>query len=95
MEISVLSNVVTIKGNIKTVGDYQEIKKAVDAVVINNKNVVIKILDSISMTSSVIGYFNKLILKDGIAISMVVADKQLIELLDDLNLTKMFQVKKG
>jgi len=95
MEVKISSNVVTIRGNIKTVKDYQDIKNALDSIVLNSKTVSLKIIDSISITSSVIGYLNKLVLKDGIDLSIYVGDPQLIELFDDLNLTSMFKVRKG
>ena len=95
MELNISSNVVTIRGNIKTVRDYQDIKNAVDSIASNSKTVVLKIIDSISVTSSVIGYLNKLVLKDGVDLSIYVGDPQLLELFDDLNLTSMFKVRKG
>jgi hypothetical protein len=94
MELSVSGNMVTIKGNIKTVSDYQEIKGNLDAITSNTKSMTIKILDSISITSSVIGYLNKLVLKDGVSLSIEVGNQQLKELFDDLNLTALFKVRK-
>jgi len=95
MEISVSANTVKIKGNIKTVSDYQDIKNTIDTIVAGDKRVTIHIIDSISITSSVIGYFNKLVLKDGVDISIIVGNEQLKELFDDLSLTSLFKVKKG
>ncbi|WP_297443304.1 hypothetical protein [Sulfurimonas sp.] len=94
MELSTSSNVVTIKGNIKNLSDHQAIKEAIDALATTNKNIKIKITDSISIISSVIGYLNKLVLKDGVDISIDVGNAQLKELFDDLNLTTLFKVKK-
>jgi len=94
MEISSSENIVTIKGNIKTVSNYKTIKSAIDNLTTKKKNITIKIADSFSITSSVIGYFNKLILKDKIDISMTVSNSQLIELLEDLNLVQLFKARK-
>ncbi|MFA6192795.1 MAG: hypothetical protein WC665_10635 [Sulfurimonas sp.] len=94
MNISTSSNRVIIDGNIKSVGDFQSIKNSVESVVLNNKSIVIDIKNSLSLTSAVIGYFNKLILKDRINVQVNVGDKQLYELLDDLNLTSVFNLKK-
>ena len=94
MEISSSSNIVTIKGNIKSIGDFQEIKNSIDTLINTHKNLIIELKESISITSSVLGYFNKLILKDGIKISLHVKDIQLISLLDDLNLSQVFNIKK-
>jgi len=93
MEISISSNVFTITGNIKTVSDYQSIKNSMDALVNQHKSITINITSSLSITSSVIGYFNKLILKDKIDIHMNIGNAQLVELLNDLNLSTVFKVK--
>jgi len=92
MKISVSGNVVTISGNIKSISDYQDIKNLLDA--LENKNVVINIKDSISITSSVIGYLNKLVLKDKVRIQMNIGNEQLMKLLEDLNLVSVFNAKK-
>jgi len=94
MKISVSGSKVTIDGNIKSVNDFQTIKSTIDDVVENNDQMTLIISDSISITSSVIGYFNKLILKDGIKIEMLLGNDDLISLLEDLNLTSVFNVKK-
>ncbi len=94
MDISVSSNVVTVTGNIKTVNDFQNIKTNIDAVVASQKSIVVNLVDSLSVTSSVIGYFNKLVLKDKIDLTLGVANEQLIELLEDLSLGSLFKVRK-
>jgi len=95
MDIVTSNNSITITGNIKTVMDYQTIKENIDTVVETHQKISIHIVDSISMTSSIIGYFNKLILKDKIQVDMKVSNEQLLELLEDLNLTALFHVTKG
>jgi len=94
VEISTVSSNVTINGNIKSVSDFQKIKSAVDGVVTQHKSITISIVESLSITSSVIGYFNKLILKDGINIHINIGNAQLMELLNDLNLATVFKAKK-
>ncbi len=94
MDISVSSNTLTITGNIKSVSDFQKLKNTIDSIVSQHKSVVLHIVDSLSITSSVIGYFNKLVLKDGINLQINAGNQQLIELLDDLNLSSVFKVKK-
>lgn len=94
MQISISSNSITIDGNIKSVNDYQEIKKSVSSLVSANNEITIIIKDSLSITSSVIGYFNKLVLKDGIKITMRIGNAQLMELLEDLNLQSVFNASK-
>lgn len=95
MEISTASNIVTITGNVKSVSDFQALKSAIDGVISQHKNITINIKDSLSITSSVIGYLNKLVLKDKINIDMNVGNNQLLELLDELGLTSVFRAKKG
>jgi hypothetical protein len=95
MELEVSSNTLIIKGNIKSINDFQNIKQKVDAMIVNNKLININILDSLSITSSVIGYFNKLVLKDNIDIYMNVKNEQLLNLLEDLNLISTFKVKRS
>jgi len=95
MEISTSSNIITIKGNIKSVKDFQEIKMTADSLKVDNKSIIVNIIDSLSITSSVIGYFNKLILKDKIDIRMNIGNAKLLELLSDLNLTTVFKAKKA
>lgn len=95
MEISTTSNTIRIDGNIKSVSDFQAIKNSVDDVVSHHKSIVIQIPDSISLTSSVIGYFNKLVLKDAVRIELVVGNPQLLELFQDLNLSGTFNVRKS
>ena len=95
MEISTSANIVTITGNIKSVGDFQTIKSTLDSFTISNKSIVIDIVDSISITSSVIGYLNKLILKDGILLNMKIGNPQLMALIEDLNLTGTFKARKA
>lgn len=95
MDISIASNIVTITGNIKTIGDFQEIKTNVDALTSSYKSVVIDVVDSISIMSSVIGYFNKLILKDKIKITLRASNSKLLELLEDLNLGSLFNVTRA
>lgn len=94
MEIEASSNNITIKGNIKSVSDFQHIKQVVDGVVASYKEININIIDSLSITSSIIGYLNKLVLKDNINIYMNVGNDQLLHLLDDLNLVSTFKAKR-
>jgi hypothetical protein len=94
MEIQIQSNVVNIRGNIKTMQDYQQIKESLDTLSKTQKTIIINMLDSISITSSVIGYLNKLVLKDKINLSINVSSSTLKELFDDLNLTSLFHVRK-
>ncbi len=94
MEILVSGNSITVNGNIKSVSNFQEIKNSLDSLTMQNKSIVINIIDSLSITSSVIGYFNKLILKDKIDVQINVGNNQLYDLLNELNLISVFRVRK-
>jgi hypothetical protein len=94
MEISVSSGVVTIRGNIKSVSDYQTIKREIDGMVTSGASLTLRIPESISITSSVIGYFNKLVQKDKVNMTMQIGNTQLMELIDELNLKALFNAKK-
>lgn len=95
MTLTTHSSIITIEGNIKTLDDFQQIKGAIDAMVSHYDRIEFIIKDSISMTSSVIGYINKTIHKDKVLVSMRVSDERLYTTLHDLGLLKVFNVKKG
>lgn len=94
MDVETSGNIVTITGNIKSISDFQSIKRALDLLTFKQDSVIIEIKDSISVTSSVIGYFNKLVLKDEINITLHVGNEKLMALLDDLNLATVFKAVK-
>jgi len=48
------------------------------------------ILESMSMPSSVIGFFVKLVNRDKVKVQMRIQDPRLLELLGELNLTELF-----
>ncbi len=95
MKITNIDSVVTVAGNVKSIGDLQAIKQCLDSVTQSYDSITIKMLDSISMTSSVIGYLTKLVYKDNIHIKMIAGDHRLYELLDELSLISQFNVQKS
>ncbi|HIC10369.1 MAG TPA: hypothetical protein EYO61_03300 [Campylobacterales bacterium] len=95
MQITRDENVITIHGNIKSVSDYTEIQGHLQAAIANgNTSITIKIVDSISITSSVIGIFLKVIKKDGVNLTVLVGNKHLYDLLNELNLLAVFNVRQ-
>lgn len=95
MEIKVHGSQVEIKGNIKTPENYMAIKEHVQRIVDKGTNDIQFIIeDSLSMTSSVIGYLMKLVNVDKVQINMQIRDKRLIELMEELDLVRLFGVKK-
>jgi hypothetical protein len=95
MEIKSSAGSVTITGNIKTIADFQSIKQTIDGVVATHKSIIINVIDSLSITSSVIGYFNKLVLKDKVDMRLSIGNEQLLHLLDDLNLVSTFKAQRS
>ncbi len=93
MQIDTKLNVVTISGNIKSIANFLEIKRVLDTILRSKRDIIIKIPDSISMTSSVIGYFNKLVLKDNIKLTLMIGNAMLLDLLNDLNLASLFNTR--
>lgn len=84
-----------IKGNIKTITDYEDIKRAIKEQMGRQiKDIDVKIEDSFSITSSVVGFFLKVINKDKINLKILVKDDRLYKILRDLNLLELFKVSK-
>jgi hypothetical protein len=87
-------NELTIVGNIKTIEDSLEIKKAIEVLLQKGaKNIVMKIQDSFSMTSTVIGHLMKLVNIDKIPVSVQLGDQRLFQLLEDLSLVQTFNAR--
>lgn len=85
---------ITILGNIKTTDDYLAIKKLSNSLIEGGaRQLTLVLLDSIAMTSSVIGYLIKLINHDKIKIAVHISDKRLMELLTELNLAGLFNAR--
>jgi len=96
MELERSGNVVTIKGNIKSVEDSALIKDAIKKIKGEGaRNLELRIVDSFSMTSTVIGNLMKLVHHDKVQLAMIVGDERLYELLDELNLVQDFNVRQG
>jgi hypothetical protein len=92
MKTEIHNNTIVIKGNITSISDAEKIINLLHSLS-NNDVIILKILDSFSLPSSIIGELLKL--HDmGKKIILEVKDPVLYELLDDLNLTKTFSVKR-
>ncbi len=95
MEIKRNGSEIIISGNIKNTTDYQEIKDNVNELIKSgSKSIIVKTPESFSMTSSVIGFFIKVIFQDKVPIHVYVKDDRLYSLLEDLNLLDTFKVQK-
>lgn len=95
MELHVDGAILTINDNIKSVEHFQLIKSELDAMKRHHSSILIHIPDSMSITSSVIGYLMKLIHKEDIEVSIKAGDERLISLLNDLGLKGEFNVRKA
>jgi len=92
MDIKQSGSIIEVDGVIKTINDSQMLVSAIkDAA--RNGNVVIKVNDSFSLPSTVIGELLK-IKDNGVNVTLEVKDEILYELLDDLNLVSAFNVRK-
>ncbi|MGD9808469.1 MAG: hypothetical protein AB7E76_12295 [Deferribacterales bacterium] len=88
-------NVLEITGNIKSLDDYNKIKRESQSMVAHGEtHITLNVVDSLSMVSSVIGYLIKMINVDGIHLTVNVWDERLYKLLDQLNLLDLFNVHK-
>lgn len=88
------SNEIIISGNIKTIGDSQQIKDILNSIVAHgSRNLHLKISDSFSMTSEVIGHLMKLTGRDQVKLTIIVGDNRLYKLLVELCLVKAFNVR--
>ncbi|MGD0283139.1 MAG: hypothetical protein ABSB95_12345 [Dissulfurispiraceae bacterium] len=86
---------ISILGHIKSIEDYHDIKVSVrDLIGKGNNSITINVPESLSMTSSVIGFLLKLVYIDKVDIAMRVRDERLYDLLDILNLITAFNVTK-
>lgn len=85
-----------ITGEMKTIEDYTSIKTSLNnAINQGMTHIVIDIKDSLTITSSIIGLFTKTVHGDGLKISLIIHKDRLYNLLEDLNLITVFNVKKA
>lgn len=88
------SNELIITGNIKTVEDSIQLKNALNKMATaGNSSIHLKIIDSMSMTSTAIGYLMKLVNIEHIKLSVTAGDERLYVLLEELGLLQLFNVR--
>ena len=88
------ANELTIIGNIKSIEDSMEIKKTISVLQKKGvKSILLRIQDSFSMTSTVIGNLMKVVNVDKTPVSLVVGDPRLYRLFEDLSLLQVFNVR--
>lgn len=93
---SASSTQIIIEGNIKSLSDNNELKKSVENSWVDHssKPIEIHIKDSFIITSSAIGFLIKFIKKDNMKILIYISDSDLYEMLDDMNLIEVLNIKK-
>ncbi|MBJ6723378.1 hypothetical protein [Geomesophilobacter sediminis] len=91
MQLERTGSEITILGNIKSIQDSASIKNAVGAAIMEgHKKVALRIKDSFSMPSAVIGYLMKVVHHDQVQLVVEVGDERLLTLLESLNLETIF-----
>lgn len=86
-------NEVVITGNIKSVEDSLLIKETINTLVAQgSQNIHLKIKDSLSITSTMIGFLMKLVHQEKVHLFITVGDSRLYSLLEELKLLQQFNV---
>jgi len=90
------NNTITIKGHISTLNHYMEIKQVIhESIAANNLQAfTILIPDSNTITSSMIGFFIKIVNMDRINLTLKVGQEDLFNMLKDLNVATLFNLEK-
>ncbi len=84
----------TITGNIKSIEDSISIKQAIIRLRRDGaQSLRMNIIDSFSITSTVIGNLMKLVHHDKVSLSLIVGDQRLYDLLAELNVVQTFNVR--
>lgn len=84
----------TIYGHIKKTESYFDLKKSIDTLIEEGvKTIDIKIPDSLTITSSIIGLLLRADKEDGIKVNLHVGQQQLYQLLENLNMSEVFNVR--
>ena len=88
------SNEVVITGNVKSVEDSIRIKDTVGGLIAKGShNVQLRMVDSLSLTSTAIGFLMKIVHQDKVQLSITVGDRRLYTLLEELGLVQKFNVR--
>ncbi len=89
-------NEITLKGNIRSIRDYLNIKEAVSRMVENGAGRIdVKAPESCTITSSVIEFLTKVILQDKVKITFYVGNCGLYGLLEELELIDTLNVVRA
>jgi len=94
MKLETQDYVISIKGNISTISDFESIKQSLEEIRSRHDKIILKIFDSLVINSSLIGYLVKIVNQDGVIINLFAGNDILYELLDDLGLAKTLNLQK-
>ncbi len=87
------SNELVLSGPIKTIDDSMAVRAEVQKLVEEGaSSLVLRIEDSFALPSAVIGYLMKLVNRDKVRLTLLAGDHRLRELLDELQLSGIFNV---
>ncbi|OQX74385.1 MAG: hypothetical protein B6D59_02695 [Campylobacteraceae bacterium 4484_4] len=87
-------NGIEIYGTIRDMNEITQIKDQIEALKLGEGEILnISIRGSFAMPSALIGYLLKLVEQQKIDLSLTVDDEMLAELLEDLNLQKVFNLR--
>jgi hypothetical protein len=93
-DIKKLTGAISIIGNIKNRNDIGNIKVSIASYNLKDGDAfTIEVKDSFAMPSAMIGYLMQLVEQDKIRLSLKVGNEKLAELLDDLGLSQVFNIK--
>lgn len=86
-------NEVIITGNIKSGEDSIQIKTTINELLARgSRSIHLKIMDSLSMTSTMIGFLMKVVHQEKVHLLITVGDSRLYSLLEELSLVQQFNV---
>lgn len=87
-------NEIIITGNIKSVEDSIQIKTTINELLARgSRSIHLKVMDSLSMTSTMIGFLMKVVHQEKVHLLITVGDSRLYSLLEELNLVQQFNVR--
>lgn len=95
MQIEINGNEVTLAGNMINIDDHKLVKEKIMWLINGGvKDIVIFTPSPFSITSSIVGFFTKIIFQDKVKLTLYIKDPILYGLMEDLNLVETFNIKK-
>ena len=96
ISLNVKNNEVIVSGDVVSISDYWLIKeKVINLVEKGHKEIIITFNDAEFLSSSIIGFFLKLVLKDRINLKLKAKNPQFRSFMEILGLVKTFQIENN